>query len=74
MYEAGQNEATQGNAKENAPLHAGRIPQAVKQGCYDARSTDLSKIARNCWCPSCLRLYRNEYSSRYDCKYAGETW
>lgn len=42
------NETTQGNAKENAPLHAGRIPQPIEADSYDARSTDLCKIDLNC--------------------------
>lgn len=55
----------QGNERENASIHEERIPQPAKAGDYDARSTARCKIARNCWFPSCLRLYRKEYSSRY---------
>jgi hypothetical protein len=66
-------EASQGNERENASLHAGRIPQPAKTGDYDARSTARDKIALNCWFPSNRRLYRNVYSSRYVCRYSGET-
>jgi hypothetical protein len=57
-------EAAQGNERENAPLLAGRISQPLEAGSYDTRSTARSKIALNCWLPSCLRLKRKLYSSR----------